>query len=118
MGADPASVPVVDFDRRDDLQSRWLRHRGVDPAVPPRHYVPGSRDFALAVEAGLGWGMLPEVQSAAALADGRIVRLGGAPVDVPLYWQQWNLESRLLTATADAVAAEARRVLRAPVTRR
>ena len=118
MGADPASVPVVDFDRRDDLQSRWLRRRGVDPAVPPRHYVPGSRDFALAVEAGLGWGMLPEVQSAAALADGRIVRLGGAPIDVPLYWQQWNLESRLLTATADAVAAEARRVLRAPVTRR
>jgi LysR family transcriptional regulator (chromosome initiation inhibitor) len=118
MGVDPASVPVVDFDRRDDLQSRWLRARGVDPAVPARHYVPGSRDFALAVEAGLGWGMLPEVQSAAALADGRIVRLGGAPVDVPLYWQQWNLESRLLTATADAVAAEARRVLRAPVRRR
>jgi LysR family transcriptional regulator (chromosome initiation inhibitor) len=115
MAADPASVAVVDFDRRDDLQSRWLRERGIDPIAPPRHYVPGSRDFALAVEAGLGWGMLPEVQSAEALAAGRIERLGGAPIDVPLYWQQWSIESAILRATAEAVAAAARRVLRVPV---
>ncbi|MCC4909034.1 LysR family transcriptional regulator ArgP [Microbacterium sp. cx-59] len=117
MGEDAASVPLVDFDRRDDLQSRWLRERGIDPATPPRHYVPGSNDFAIAVRAGLGWGMLPEVQSEDALAAGRIVRLGGAPIDVPLYWQQWNIDSPLLRATADAVAAGARRALR-PVSRR
>jgi LysR family transcriptional regulator (chromosome initiation inhibitor) len=117
MAEGAASVPVVDFDRRDDLQSRWLREQGVDAATPPRHYVPGSNDFAIAVRAGLGWGMLPEVQSAAALADGRIVRLGGAVIDVPLYWQQWSLDSALLSATAQAVAAEARRALR-PVSRR
>ncbi|WP_159499235.1 LysR family transcriptional regulator ArgP [Microbacterium sp. 18062] len=118
MRVDAASVPVVDFDRRDDLQSRWLRGRGVDPARPPRHYVPGSHDFALAVEAGLGWGMLPEVQSAAASGSGRLERLGGAAIDVPLYWQQWNIESPLLAATVDAVAREAGRVLRAPLSRR
>ena len=117
MDADAASVPVVDFDRRDDLQSRWLRERGIDAAAPPRHYVPGSNDFALAVRAGLGWGMLPEVQSSADLADGRIVRLGGAAIDVPLSWQQWSIDSPLLRTTADAVAAEARRTLR-PVSRR
>jgi LysR family transcriptional regulator (chromosome initiation inhibitor) len=117
MAADAESVPVVDFDRRDELQSRWLRGRGVEPAVPPRHYVPGSNDFALAVRGGLGWGMLPEVQSADGLADGRLVRLGGEPIDVPLHWQQWNIDSALLRVTADAVAAAARSALR-PVSRR
>lgn len=118
MRADAASVPVVDFDRRDGLQSRWLREQHVDPATPPRHYVPGSHDFALAVEAGLGWGMLPEVQSAALWQSGRLERLGGAAIDVPLYWQQWSIDSPLLATTADAVARAARGVLRPPLSRR
>jgi LysR family transcriptional regulator (chromosome initiation inhibitor) len=32
-------------------------------------------------------------------------------IDVPLYWQQWNLRSPLLDAVADEVLAEARRRL-------
>lgn len=105
-----AQAVLVDFDRRDDLQSEWLRFRGVVSA-PPRHYVPASNDFARAVRAGMGWGLLPQLQSAAALADGSLVRLGGEPADVPLYWQQWNLRSPLLDAVADAIVAEARRAL-------
>lgn len=103
---------VVDYDRRDDLQTRWLRERGVDPAAPPRSFVPGSHAFADAVRGGLGWGMLPDLQSAADLADGSLVLLPGSPVDVPLYWQQWNLTSPLLEGVADAVAEVARGVLR------
>lgn len=106
-----ARAVVVDFDRRDDLQSEWLRGRGV-AAAPPRHYVPASNDFARAVQQGMGWGLLPQLQSAAALADGSLVRLGGDAVDVPLFWQQWNLRSPLLDAVADAVVGEARRALR------
>ncbi len=41
------------------------------------------------------------------------MRLAGAPIDVPLHWQQWNLRSTLLDAIADAVIAEARTALRA-----
>ncbi|TDN91975.1 LysR family transcriptional regulator ArgP [Microbacterium sp. BK668] len=113
-GATPealASAPLVDFDRRDDLQSQWLTAQGVDAASPPRSYVPASNDFATAIKLGLGWGLLPGFQSAAELADGRLVRLGGPPVDVPLYWQQWNLRSPLLDAVADELVAEGRRVL-------
>lgn len=113
-GADVAAfsrAPLIDFDRRDDLQSRWLTARGVDPAAPPRHRVPASHDFAAATELGLGWALLPRLQSADALAAGRLVALGGPSIDVPLYWQQWNLRSELLDAVAEEIVAEGRRVL-------
>jgi len=99
-------APFVDFDRRDALQHDWLRGRGVEPWAVPRHYVPASADFALAVRMGLGWGLIPAPQATDDLVD-----LGGPPTRVPLYWQQWNLRSPLLDAIAAAVADEARRVL-------
>lgn len=105
-----ASAPVVDFDRRDDLQNEWLQAAGVQ-GRPPRHFVPASNDFATAVRLGLGWALLPTFQSEDPLARGELVRLGGPPVDVPLHWQQWNLRSPLLDAIADEIVAEGRRVL-------
>jgi LysR family transcriptional regulator (chromosome initiation inhibitor) len=104
-------APVVDFDRRDDLQAAYARAVGADPSAPARHYVPASNDFAIAVKLGLGWGMLPTFQSAEELASGALVPLGGPPFDVPLYWQQWNLRSPLLDEIADTVVAAARTVL-------
>ncbi|QLD11175.1 LysR family transcriptional regulator ArgP [Microbacterium oleivorans] len=106
-----APAPVVDFDRRDELQTRWLRGRGVDAGLPPRHRVPASQDFAAAVLLGLGWALLPTLQSAPHLARGELVTLGGDDVVVPLFWQQWNLRSPLLDEVADEIVAEARRVL-------
>ncbi len=106
-----AAAPVVDFDRRDDLQTQWLEAMDAAPAAPPRHYVPASADFATAVRLGLGWALLPRFQSEPAVVAGDIVALGGPPVDVPLYWQQWNLRSPLLDAIAAEIVAEGRRVL-------
>lgn len=105
-----AQAPVVDFDRRDDLQNEWLRAMGVE-GRPSRHFVPASNDFATAVRLGLGWALLPTFQSHQPLAHGELVRLGGPPVDVPLHWQQWNLRSPLLDAIAEEIVAEGRRVL-------
>lgn len=104
-------APLIDFDRRDELQTRWLRSRGADVSRPPRHYVPASSDFAAAAHRGLGWALLPSFQSRAALDDGRLVPLGGAPIDVPLHWQQWNLRSPLLDAIADGIVEDGRRML-------
>jgi LysR family transcriptional regulator, chromosome initiation inhibitor len=104
-------APLVDFDRRDDLQNAWLAAQGVEPTRPPRHYVPASSDFATAVRLGLGWAMLPRFQSSEALERGELVLLGGDPVDVGLHWQQWNLRSPLLDAIAAEIVAEGRRVL-------
>ncbi|MGH3759232.1 LysR family transcriptional regulator ArgP [Actinophytocola sp.] len=102
-------VPVVLFDRRDDVQDEFARRiaRGRD-AGPLRHYVPSSEAFADAVTAGMGWGMLPTAQAEPRLRAGSLVRLDpDRAVDVPLYWQQWKLDSPSLAATAEAVAAAA-----------
>ncbi|MFJ2369540.1 LysR family transcriptional regulator ArgP [Microbacterium sp. NPDC087665] len=101
-----ASAPFVDFDRRDTLQHEWLRMQGLAPQGIPRHYVPASHDYALAVELGLGWGMVPRLQRTDGLVD-----LGGPPLRVALFWQQWNLRSALLDTIATEIAAEARAVL-------
>ncbi|MFJ6532339.1 LysR family transcriptional regulator ArgP [Microbacterium sp. NPDC091662] len=109
-----AAAPFVDFDRRDTLQHEWLRAMSVGQEGVPRHYVPASHDYALAVTLGLGWGMVPLLQESAGL-----VPLGGPILRVQLYWQQWNLRSELLDTIAAEVATEARRVLGgAPVSRR
>jgi LysR family transcriptional regulator (chromosome initiation inhibitor) len=105
-------APLVDFDRRDDLQRNHLAMLGVDPDAPPAHYVPASNDFAVAIRLGLGWGMLPAFQSTDELERGELVRVGGDLIDVPLYWQQWNLRSPLLDVIADELAVEAVRALR------
>jgi LysR family transcriptional regulator (chromosome initiation inhibitor) len=107
-----AEAPVVDFDRRDELQTRWLELRRV-AGRPPRHLVPASADFAAAIRLGMGWGLLPRLQSAELLRSGELVLLGDPPVDVPLFWQQWNLTSPLLDAIADELVAEAQVALAA-----
>ncbi|GAA3802926.1 LysR family transcriptional regulator ArgP [Streptomyces phyllanthi] len=108
-----ADAPVITFDRRDDLQDAFVRglSRG-QGAGRRRHFVPTSEGFLDAVVAGLGWGMLPTVQADPLLAAGRLVPLApGRAVDVPLFWQQWKLDSPALTVVAEAVAAAAAEAL-------
>ena len=82
--------------------------RGARGAGPVRHAMPTSEGFTASVVTGLGWGMVPEVQAGPLLRSGRLVALApGRPLDVPLYWQQWRLDSPALAAVADAVAATA-----------
>ncbi|QHC71413.1 ArgP/LysG family DNA-binding transcriptional regulator [Rathayibacter sp. VKM Ac-2801] len=104
-----ATAPLVVFDEKDRLQDDFLRAAGVDGS-PPQHRVPGSTDFERAVRLGMGWGMLPELQ--APVGGEGLVELGGDPVDVPLYWQQWALHTPALDAVAAAVSAAARAALR------
>ncbi|MFZ1410194.1 MAG: ArgP/LysG family DNA-binding transcriptional regulator, partial [Micropruina sp.] len=107
-----ARAPLVDFDRRDDLQSRFLAALGVGVESPPRHRVPASNDFTTAVLLGMGWALIPEHQATAAIAEGRLIALGGPPMDVQLHWQRWKLESSLLTRIETAIVGRARAVLR------
>ncbi|MBE7699629.1 LysR family transcriptional regulator ArgP [Oerskovia sp. Sa1BUA8] len=102
-------APVVVFDRKDDLQDRYLGQR----AGGPRHHVPASHEFLRAVELGMGWGMLPDLQSHEAEAAGRLVGFDDrASLTVPQYWQQWRLHSPTLDRVAAAVREAAAAHLR------
>lgn len=110
-GVDWSALPMVVFNEKDHLQDDVLAARGaVRPAVV--HRVPSTADFHEAVRAGLGWGMIPEPHLAADLTSGDLVRLpGGRPVDVPLHWQRWRLDSPALRRLSEDVrrAAQALR---------
>lgn len=101
-------APVVVFDRKDDIQDRYLRSFG-DGIAPPRHFVPASTEFAEAVRLGMGWAMLPDQQSIEPESRGELVELeGGSHEHVELYWQQWALHTRALDRVAAAIATAAR----------
>jgi LysR family transcriptional regulator (chromosome initiation inhibitor) len=106
-------APVVVFDRVDDLQDRFLRRRARRRMDPPRSYVPSSTDYTEAVRCGIGWGLVPDLQSEDHEHSGRLVDLSpGESVEVKLYWQQWRLSSAALEQLASAVVAAADRGLR------
>ena len=106
-------VPVVEFDRKDVVQDNVLRALGVTRSEGTvRHYVPSTAAYRQAVISGLGWGSIPEEHADEDRATGKLVDLApDTPLDVPLYWHQWKLDSPALAVLADSVAAAARDVL-------
>ncbi|MCZ4080506.1 LysR family transcriptional regulator ArgP [Rhodococcus sp. H36-A4] len=108
---DLSQLPMLRFDKKDDLQHAYLRkikaHR-----EPPIHYLPSNREFLTAARLGLGWGVLPEGQIAQDLSDGTLVYLDpDHNVTVPLYWQRWQLQSETLDRITDWVRDAAHRAL-------
>ncbi|MEP6773454.1 MAG: HTH-type transcriptional regulator ArgP, partial [Polaromonas sp.] len=87
--------PAVIFNRKDALQDTFLaQHFGLRDALYPRHFVPAVDAFELALELGMGWGMVPDLLLAARTRELPLQEvLPGCPVDVRLYWQHWARES-------------------------
>jgi LysR family transcriptional regulator (chromosome initiation inhibitor) len=104
------AAPIVDYDRSDQLQERYLRKRTRRPSPAPRHYLPDTTAFVQAIALGLGWGMLLD-QQIAALPEAPLRLDPAQTVDVVLYWQQWRLRSAALDAVAEAVRSTAARLL-------
>jgi LysR family transcriptional regulator (chromosome initiation inhibitor) len=98
-----SEAPVVVFNDKDDMQDGFLRRIG-GTSSGPRQYVPATDAFMYAVETGLGWGMIPDVQARMYGRVELVELMPGRPVDVPLYWQQWKLAPPLLTAVGKAAA--------------
>ena len=98
-------APVVVFDRTDDLQAAHLRRRTGDGTRPPTHHVPASADYLAAVRLGMGWGMVPDLQTGP--DDGLVELDPDGAVQVELWWQQWKLRSPSLDLVTGAVRAAA-----------
>jgi len=104
-----AQAPCTVFNRKDALQTRFLRRLTRQALRPPQHHVPSTHGFIHAALHGLGWGMNPQVLVAPLLASGELVELApGMALDVPLVWQHWRLDSdvmHLLTRSVRVAAA-------------
>jgi LysR family transcriptional regulator (chromosome initiation inhibitor) len=107
-------APVVEFNRKDRLQADFLqRHYGLMPGSYASHFVPASEAFMRAIELGLGWGMLPEVQMAALQRQGTLVDIAPhRPADVRLFWHTWKVQSPRMELLSEALLKAAGRVLR------
>lgn len=107
-----AQAPVLTFNAKDQLQSRWAEGATGCAEIGPSHWLPSSQAFVDAAIAGLGWGMNPEILVGRHLAKGRLIPLIDAqPLDVPLYWHvSRSIKTQLAPLTA-AVVEAARAVL-------
>lgn len=106
------AAPMIEFDRHDEFQRRFIRRVTRARIDPPRHFVPSSHEFALAIELGMGWGMVPELQCKAALSAGRLVEIKPeSSLAMPLFWQRWNIPSPLLDRVSAVIISHAHRAL-------
>jgi len=102
--------PAVIFNRKDALQDAFLaQHFKLKDALYPRHFVPAVDAFELALELGMGWGMVPDILLAARAHRPPLQEvLPGRTVDVRLYWQHWAREPLAAQRLTQAVKQAAR----------
>ncbi|MDO6427120.1 LysR family transcriptional regulator ArgP [Thalassotalea sp. 1_MG-2023] len=95
---DLIKCPCLIFDENDNLQHQFLADivKGDTDFV---HLLPCPEGFKQALIAGVGYGMLPELQCVDALAENKLITLGDEYfIDVPLYWHYWQSEAPQLKA--------------------
>lgn len=108
-----ASAPLIVFDRKDDLQWRFIRRITRARVAPPVHYLPTSTGFIDAAAMGLGWCLAPETLIAAAVRARQIVIVEKDRwLDVPLYWQYAAVRSETLANVGRALYRAAGEALR------
>lgn len=105
-------APLLTFNTKDALQTRWLSQISGRRISPPTHLIPSAEAFAAATRAGLGWGMNPDLLIADDLAAGRLVPLvPGRPLDVALHWQVVRITAGALKPLTRAIRAAATEAL-------
>jgi len=112
-GQNLRSAPMLRFDRRDELQFRWMREACGEATLPPTHWAPSTHGMLELTLAGVGWSMAPISMATPLLAQGRLVELPPLHrIAVPLNWQRTRLKTRLLDAMTRAVRQVAAQWLR------
>jgi LysR family transcriptional regulator (chromosome initiation inhibitor) len=108
-------APVLMFNRKDLLQERFIRSQLKERCGQlPMHFVPSPNAFLDACLAGLGWGLNPEPLVAPHLKQKQLLDVvPRTHLDIPLYWQQWALDSPTLRALHGALHAQAKLSLHA-----
>jgi LysR family transcriptional regulator, chromosome initiation inhibitor len=97
-------APTLVFNRKDGLQQRFVACFTDEAVQAPSHYLPSTHGFVDAARRGLGWGMMPEHFVREGMRLGELCEIApGHPLDVPLYWHRWRLDSPALKALSETV---------------
>ncbi len=113
-GVDFASLrlaPIVNYNRKDQLQARFMSEYYDLQATPACHYIPASTPFNQALSLGLGWGMVPELMLSK-IQPGLQLLAPDKPIDLALYWHCWTIQSLSLNALAQHLAKHSKLYLR------
>lgn len=97
-------APVLDFNRKDRLQTRWMQETFGRRIIAPAHHLPSPQAFVDAALAGIGWGMNPEPLIAQHLKTGQLVPLlPDRPLEVTLHWQSSRMVAKAIAEVNRAV---------------
>lgn len=89
-------APAIVFGPHDQLQHRFLAQCGYHGHFP-YHLCPSSEGFVQLATAGMGYGMVPQLQAASQLNSGQLVSIApDRSLSVPLYWHFWRHSGDLL----------------------
>lgn len=91
------SAPAIVFGPNDQLQYRFLAQVGYQGKFP-HHLCPSSEGFVKLALAGMGYGMIPEIQAREHIQANRLVNIApGSSLEVPLYWHFWRHGGELMS---------------------
>lgn len=108
-----ARAPTLRFNRKDHMQTTWIRRVCRRDIEPPLYWLPSTQAFLDASVAGIGWGMNPNILADDYIARGKLVELvPGKTVAVPLYWQHTRLQAPVMERLTRAVVTTAKRLVR------
>ncbi|MFQ3221056.1 MAG: LysR family transcriptional regulator (chromosome initiation inhibitor) [Paraglaciecola sp.] len=98
-----ADIPCLIFNRDDALQHQFTQYMaGTEPSHI--HLCPSSEGFVQCALAGVGYGLLPELQIRQHMDSGQLTALvPNYYVDVPLYWHYWRTESPIMASLRQRV---------------
>ncbi|MFZ5935597.1 transcriptional regulator ArgP [Pseudomonas putida] len=90
-----ARAPALVYGPDDLLQQRYMAEQGIEDYL--HHLCPSSQGFVQMAEAGISWGLIPEMQVKGQLAAGTLVDINpDGCVDVAMYWHHWRQGGKLL----------------------
>ncbi|WP_144822876.1 LysR family transcriptional regulator ArgP [Marinobacter piscensis] len=98
-------APAIIFGPNDQLQHRFLAQSGYHGAFP-YHLCPSSEGFVRLALAGMGYGMIPEIQARREIESGRLVSIApGLSLKVELYWHFWRNSGQMMERLTRALKA-------------
>jgi LysR family transcriptional regulator (chromosome initiation inhibitor) len=98
-------APAVSYDQYDRMHHLFLkRHFNLSPEAIVHHHVASSEAFVKLALLGVAYCLIPRLQIAQELAEGRLIDLmPGFQLSFQMYWHHWQLETGILQQVTQAI---------------